>query len=129
MLLYKLDLVATHLHPENVSFTSICPNMHFNWDVLPPSDCSAAHVHYEILASSCGSCPNITNYTNVTCTVSTGESKFDASNCSFSVRSVFSLKSSTCYSEWQSESLKISRCPGAQCSNCHYLLFNFHVHL
>ena len=127
ILLYKLDLVATHLHPENISVTSICPSMHIDWDMLPPN-CPEAHVHYDISASNCGSCPNITNYTNVTC-ISTNESIVDDSLCMFSVRSTYSLESSTCYSEWQSESLKISRCTGAQCSKFHYTLSNYYTYI
>ena len=37
----------------------------FTWSPVAP-DCPA--IHYNILASNCGSCPTTTNHTNVTCT-------------------------------------------------------------
>ena len=37
----------------------------FSWSPVAP-DCPA--IHYNILASNCGSCPTTTNHTNVTCT-------------------------------------------------------------
>ena len=37
----------------------------FSWSPVAP-DCPS--IHYNILASNCGSCPTITNHTNVTCT-------------------------------------------------------------
>ena len=94
--------------------------MHFSWDAFP-LNCPAIHIHYDILAFNCGSCPNISNYTNVTCR-STNEPIIDDSNCVFFVRSAFSLQSAMCYNQWQNKSLKIQRCPGAQCSNCYYVL-------
>ena len=36
-----------------------------DWTLFVP-DCPA--IHYNILASNCGSCPTTTNHTNVTCT-------------------------------------------------------------
>ena len=37
----------------------------FSWSPVAP-DCPA--IHYNILASNCGSCPTTTSHTNVTCT-------------------------------------------------------------
>ena len=37
----------------------------FTWNPVAP-DCPA--IHYNILASNCGSCPKTTNHTTVTCT-------------------------------------------------------------
>ena len=51
----------------------------FSWSPVAP-DCSA--IHYNILASNCGSCPSTTNHTNVTCDVHNG------SLCTFAVQTV-----------------------------------------
>ena len=54
----------------------------FNWSRVSP-DCLA--IHYNILASNCGSCPTTTNHTTVTCTgVPT-----DGSMCTFTVQPAF----------------------------------------
>ena len=55
----------------------------FTWSsITTESDCSA--VHYNILASNCGSCPTTTNHTTVICTdVST-----NGSMCTFAVQTV-----------------------------------------
>ena len=52
------------------------------WNPVVP-DCSA--IHYNILASSCGSCPTTTNHTNITCTdtVLTNNSM-----CTFTIQTV-----------------------------------------
>ena len=53
----------------------------FSWSPVAP-DCPA--IHYNILASNCGSCPTTTNHTNVTCTdVPTNDSI-----CTFAVQTV-----------------------------------------
>ena len=53
----------------------------FQWNLVAP-DCPA--VHYNILASNCGSCPTTTNHTNVTCT----EVPTNDSICTFAVQTV-----------------------------------------
>ena len=51
----------------------------FVWSPVAP-DCPA--IHYNILASNCGSCPTTTNHTNVTCT----DVPTDGSTCTFAVQ-------------------------------------------
>ena len=51
------------LHIRAANFTS--KELTFSWSPVAP-DCPA--IHYNILASNCGSCPTTTNHTNVTCT-------------------------------------------------------------
>ena len=53
----------------------------FTWHPVAP-DCPA--IHYNILASNCGSCPTTTNHTNVTCT----DVPTNSSMCTFAVRTV-----------------------------------------
>ena len=53
----------------------------FSWNPAT-SDCSA--IHYNILASNCGSCPTITNHTNVTCT----DVLTDGNTCRFAIQGV-----------------------------------------
>ena len=52
-----------------------------SWSPVAP-DCPA--VHYNILASNCGSCPTTTNHTNVTCT----DVPISATLCVFALRTV-----------------------------------------
>ena len=54
----------------------------FSWSPVAP-DCPA--IHYNILASNCGSCPTTTNYTNVTCTGVPIEQKI---SCTFALQTV-----------------------------------------
>ena len=54
--------------PGNVHISNIDTGLRqltFSWSPVGP-DCPA--IHYNILASNCGSCPTTTNHTNVTCT-------------------------------------------------------------
>ena len=53
----------------------------FSWSPVAP-DCPA--IHYNILASNCGSCPTTTNHTNVTCT----DVPTNNSICTFAVQTV-----------------------------------------
>ena len=55
----------------------------FTWSPVAP-DCPA--IHYNILASNCGSCPTTTNHTTVTCTDVPVEHDGDA--CTFSLEAV-----------------------------------------
>ena len=52
-----------------------------NWSPVA-SDCPA--IHYNILASNCGSCPTTTNHTPVTCT----DVPTNGSMCTFAVQTV-----------------------------------------
>ena len=54
--------------PENVHINAIDTSLKqisFSWSPVVP-DCPA--IHYNILATNCGSCPTSTNHTTVTCT-------------------------------------------------------------
>ena len=53
----------------------------FSWSPVAP-DCPA--IHYNILASNCGSCPTTTNHTNATCT----KVPVNDSICTFAVQTV-----------------------------------------
>ena len=53
----------------------------FNWSPIVP-DCPA--IHYNIIASNCGSCLTTTNHTTVTCT----DVPTNGSNCTFVVQTV-----------------------------------------
>ena len=67
------------LHISGIDFSS--RELTFAWSSVTP-DCPA--IHYNILASNCGSCPTTTNHTNVTCTdVST-----NTSVCTFAIQTV-----------------------------------------
>jgi hypothetical protein len=53
----------------------------FSWSSVAP-DCPS--IHYNILASNCGSCPTTTNHTNATCT----DLPSDDSMCNFAIQTV-----------------------------------------
>ena len=55
----------------------------FNWSSVSP-DCPHSSIHYNILASNCGSCPTTTNHTAVTCT----DVPTDSTTCLFAVQTV-----------------------------------------
>ena len=57
--------------------------LEFAWSPVA-TVCPAVYVHYNILASNCGSCPTTTNHTNVTCV----DIPTDGSTCTFAVRVV-----------------------------------------
>ena len=57
------------------------PWINILWNTTSP-DCPS--IHYNILASKCGSCPTTTNYTSVTCT----DIPTDGSICTFAVQTV-----------------------------------------
>jgi hypothetical protein len=52
----KVHINEVGFHPNQLTF---------QWNSVAP-ECST--VHYNILASNCGSCPTTTHHTNVTCT-------------------------------------------------------------
>ena len=65
------------LYMSNADFVS--RKLIFSWS----TDCGA-ELHYNILASNCGSCPTTTNHTNVTCT----SAETNGSLCTFAVQTV-----------------------------------------
>ena len=67
------------LHMSNAN--SVTRQLTFNLYSAAP-DCPS--LHYNILASNCGSCPTTTNHTNVTCT----DVPTDGSECIFAVQTV-----------------------------------------
>ena len=80
--------IVPYMSPERVSISAVnlgLKEITFTWNPIP-TECSAA-IHYNILASNCGSCPTTTNHTNVTCTdIPTNGSR--SITCSFAVRTV-----------------------------------------
>ena len=68
----KIYISKVGFHPNQLTF---------QWNSLA-SVCPA--IHYNILASNCGSCPTTTNHTNVTCT----EVPTNNSICTFAVQTV-----------------------------------------
>ena len=80
-------ITAGHLSPPNKHFIStanfVSRHLTFSWSPVAP-DCPA--VHYNILASNCGSCPTTTNHTNVTCTDIYVQT--DGSTCIFALQTV-----------------------------------------
>ena len=65
----------------NISNESSLRELTFNWSSVAP-DCPT--IHYNILASNCGSCPTTTNCTTATCT----DIPIDGSVCTFAVQTV-----------------------------------------
>ena len=78
-------ITAGQLPPPNKLFIStanfISRRLTFSWSPVA-ADCPG--VHYNILASNCGSCPTTTNYANVTCT----DVPTENSVCTFAVQTV-----------------------------------------
>ena len=72
--------LADNVHISAIDFDS--RQLKFSWSPVAP-DCPA--IHYNILASNCGSCPTTTNHTNVTCTNIPSNS---SSKCTFAVQTV-----------------------------------------
>ena len=70
--------LANDVHISAINFGS--RQLEFIWSSVAP-DCPA--IHYNILASNCGSCPTTTNHTNVTCT----DVPTNGSVCTFAIRS------------------------------------------
>ena len=73
------------LPPPNKLYLStanfVSRRLTFTWSPVAP-DCPA--IHYNILASNCGSCPTTTNHTTVTCT----DVPINQSTCTFAVQTV-----------------------------------------
>jgi hypothetical protein len=65
MVKYITDESLPHPNEVQISVDFSQRELTFSWSPVAP-DCPA--VHYNILASNCGSCPTTTNHTNVTCT-------------------------------------------------------------
>ena len=78
-------ITAGHLSPPNKLFISsanfILRHLTFSWSSVAP-DCPV--IHYNILASNCGSCPTTTNHTSVTCT----DVPTENSVCIFAIQTV-----------------------------------------
>ena len=77
-------MIAPYPPPERPSLNIVdleSKKISFSWSPVAP-DCPA--IHYNILASNCGSCPTTTNYTNATCT----DVPTDGTVCSFAVQTV-----------------------------------------
>ena len=76
--------VGPFLSPIELNFSNVdysSRELTFSWNPVGP-DCPA--IHYNILASNCGSCPTTTNHTNVTCT----GVLLDGSTCTLAVQTV-----------------------------------------
>jgi hypothetical protein len=68
MLFNQYNITDEFLPPPNeiqISIDFSLRELTFSWSPVAP-DCPA--IHYNILASNCGSCPTTTNHTNATCT-------------------------------------------------------------
>ena len=80
-----MTTITGQLPPPNKLYVStanfISRHLTFSWSPVAP-DCSA--IHYNILASNCGSCPTTTNHTEITCT----NVPTDGSECTFAVQTV-----------------------------------------
>ena len=81
---YILYITAVHFQPP-ISLYIIQIDLRekevtFNWDPVAPIDCPG--IHYNILASNCGSCPTNTAHTTVTCT----DVPMDGSLCIFALQ-------------------------------------------
>ena len=72
-------LPPNQLYISSADFSS--RELTFGWSPVAP-DCPA--IHYKILASNCGSCPNTTNHTTVTCT----DVPINGSTCTFAVQTL-----------------------------------------
>ena len=71
------------LYMSNVDF--VTRQLTFNWSRSSVSpDCPGNSIHYNILASNCGSCPTTTNHTTITCT----DVPINGTTCSFAVQTV-----------------------------------------
>ena len=74
-----------HLSPPNKLYIStanfVSRRLRFSWSPVA-SGCPV--IHYNILASNCGSCPTTTNHTNVTCT----DVPTENSVCTFAIQTV-----------------------------------------
>ena len=70
------------VYMSNADF--VTGHLTFNWSSVSP-DCPRSSIHYNILASNCGSCPTTTNHTTVTCT---DVPIINGSMCTFAVQTV-----------------------------------------
>ena len=86
LLIRHIVITAGQLPPPNKLFIStanfVSWYLTFSWSPVA-SDCPAT-IHYNILASNCGSCPTTTNHTNVTCT----DIPTENSVCTFAIQTV-----------------------------------------
>ena len=80
----NVELIKTPSLPIKIRWITNYPQstmIAFIWNTNLP-DCPA--IHYNILASNCGSCPTTTSHTTVTCT----DVPADSSMCTFAVQTV-----------------------------------------
>ena len=83
------------------------PKIHFNWSVLSYGCHDYNSINYSITTSNCGSCPNITNHTSITCI----DRPTDGSMCNLSVQAVI------CDGEPQGITITVLKCAGiSKCS-------------
>ena len=80
-----IELNAIPFPPDNISWIATClqSDLAFNWSTVAPNYSQTA-IHYSIFASNCGSCPNTTTHTTVTCT----DVPTDGNMCTFELQTV-----------------------------------------
>ena len=79
---YNNNIVAPSVPPKTLYMSNadfVSRKLTFSWS----TDCGTK-LHYNILASNCGSCPTTTNHTNVTCT----DVPTENSVCIFAIQTV-----------------------------------------
>ena len=84
IIISMLLFAAPYTPPQTPSliFTDLnLRHITFSWT---PVDPNCPTIHYDTIASNCGSCPTTTNHTNVTCT----DIPTDGSTCVFAIRVV-----------------------------------------
>ena len=83
LLLFMIEF-APSSPPVSISWSATSSEFYtFNWNMRSP-DCPGSAIHYNTLASNCGSCPTTTNHTNITCT----DVPTDGSTCTFTIQTV-----------------------------------------
>ena len=76
---YYIPGSLSNLHISAANF--ILKELEFTWS---PVALTCPIIHYNILASNCGSCPTVTNYTTITCT----DIPTNGRTCEFAVQTV-----------------------------------------
>ena len=82
--LYLIITIGALLPPDKIGISNADSSLRqltFSWSPVAP-DCPA--IHYNILASNCGSCPTTTKHTNATCT----DVPTDDNECNFAIQTV-----------------------------------------
>ena len=86
-LLTNINITGPFSHPNKLWISNVNHfprELTFSWSPVAP-DCPA--IHYNILASNCGSCPTTINHTTVTC----ADVPTNNSVCTFAVQTVVDL--------------------------------------